>query len=66
MTVGRAESSEVQRIRNTVVEVHRVIDDVTRELRTLDPSSRSDLTRRAEEAGAALARLEWALDRSAE
>jgi hypothetical protein len=57
-------SADVERIRATVSELHRSIDDVTAEARKLSGLHRAEIVRRAEEAGAALARLEWALDRA--
>lgn len=66
MAVGVAETPEMERIRNTVTELHAVVDDLTREMRTRRACVPSDVVRRAEEVGAALARLEWALDRSAD
>lgn len=55
---------QLAQIRNDVSDVHRRIDEVTVKARDLDASNVADVVRRAEEAGAALARLEWALDRA--
>jgi hypothetical protein len=57
-------ASEVSRIWADVSELHRRIDDLTAEARNLDVLSRAEIVRRGEEAGAALARLEWALERA--
>jgi hypothetical protein len=59
-------STTTQCIRERVAELHRELDEVTKELQTLEKFRRTDVVRRAEEAGAALARLEWALDRTPE
>jgi hypothetical protein len=57
-------SARLRKIRAEVSELHRRIDHLTNESRSLDHFERSEIVRRAEEAGAALARLEWALDRA--
>jgi hypothetical protein len=49
-----------------VNELHRQIDMVAVDLRDVQHDGLSDVVRRAEEAGAALARLEWALERFSE
>jgi hypothetical protein len=54
----------VSRIRGEVSELHQRIDAIAAEARSLDALNRADIVRRAEEAGAALARLEWALERA--
>jgi hypothetical protein len=57
-------SDQVVRIRAKVSELHHRIDNITAQTRTLDAANRAEIVRRAEEAGAAIARLEWALDRA--
>jgi hypothetical protein len=57
-------SGQLKKIRAEASELHRRIDHLTTQSRDLDTRERSNIVRRAEEAGAALARLEWALDRA--
>ena len=56
--------THANRIRADITELHRQVDDLTAEMQNLESEHRADIVRRAEEAGAALARLEWALDRA--
>ena len=60
----RSASDAAKRIRAQIFELHRTVDALTKQTRDLDTLERSNIVRRAEEAGAALARLEWALDRA--
>ena len=55
-------SNHLSAVRNEVELTHRTIDTQTQRLRHLI-GPQADATRRAEEAGAALHRLEWALER---
>ena len=64
MTATHDAPTQVNRIRADVSELHRRIDQLTGEIKHIETEHRADIVRRAEEAGAALARLEWALDRA--
>ena len=55
---------ELEAFRRKTVDLHQTIDALTTELQDTKHSQREEIVRRAEEAGAALARLEWALERA--
>jgi hypothetical protein len=52
-------------MRQRITALHCAIDELTEELRGLQQPQAGEVVRRAEEAGAALARLEWAFERVA-
>lgn len=64
MSTTQTVPTQANRIRAEITELHKRVDDLTAEMQNLDSEHRTDIVRRAEEAGAALARLEWALDRA--
>jgi hypothetical protein len=61
-----ADVTRAEHMRKIIVDVHKRIDELTGELQSIELPLREEVVRRAEEAGAALARLEWALHRAAE
>ena len=63
---AQTSTSEMDEIRRKIVRLHGAMDELTAELRTVEQSGMGDVVRRAEEAGAALARLQWALERASD
>lgn len=59
---GTASVSEIEYIAREIATLHRFLDEKTKFLKAFD-CAEGELARRAEEAGAALQRLEWELTR---
>lgn len=55
---------ELEAFRRKAVALHQTLDALTTELQDSRNLHSEEIVRRAEEAGAALARLEWALERA--
>jgi hypothetical protein len=60
----QSSAQEVDGVRDKVIDLHRAVNDIAAELRCAEQGQLREAVRRAEEAAAALVRLEWALDRA--
>lgn len=63
-SIEQSAVDELEAFRRKTVDLHKTLDALTTELQDSNNPHRQEIVRRAEEAGAALARLEWALERA--